>query len=99
MTVNKFVGHGEGWNNVAAGAASGNENTQFRQPDAFQTTTQWERRGICRLYKGIAGLKQYYQGRPTTLPQFASVFDGTEGSDPSVKYLPVLDFYPLKRKL
>ena len=36
MALNQFVGYREGWNDVAAGAASGNENSQFRQSCAFQ---------------------------------------------------------------
>ena len=35
MALNQLVGHGEGWNDVAAGAASGNKNSQFRQLLAF----------------------------------------------------------------
>jgi hypothetical protein len=31
----QFVGYRQGWNNVAAGTASGNENSQFRQSLAF----------------------------------------------------------------
>ena len=35
MALNQLVGYGEGRNDVAAGAASGNKNSQFRQLLAF----------------------------------------------------------------
>ena len=46
VAFNQLVGYGEGGNNVAAGAASGNENSQFRQPIASPCKKQSETGGI-----------------------------------------------------
>ena len=39
VALNQLVGYGQGGNDVAAGTASGNENSQFRQPIAFLQET------------------------------------------------------------